>query len=494
VTDHASNPADLDAVTARALIGRKALSPLELADACIARVETLNPAVNAVVAHDFDRLRATAKEAEAAVAAGADLGPLHGLPVAIKDERAVAGLPTTHGSPLFAGIVSEADDPMVTRLRRAGALILGKTNLSEWSAGANTRNRVHGVTVNPYDRSRSSAGSSGGSAVALACRMAPLATGSDLGGSLRNPAAFCGITGMRPSTGMVPDPGREMTILPLSTDGPMARTPRDAAMLLSVMAGIDGNDPWAVGTAPDGLWPLRHVDLAGLRVAVSEDLGFAPTETAIRNTFRDRVERLASLFGRVERDTPPCADADRVFSVLRGLLFLGAHAERVDSHPDDVGPNVRANVAEARSRSATDIADAMRRHGHYLRGWTAFFERYDILLCPAVTVSPRPWRELFPEEIDGKPLRNYYHWLALAYAVSVAGHPAISIPCGRDSAGLPFGLQIVGRRGEDAAVLAIAQALAETCAGDPMMCLPAPDLPTLSRADPIEKAPAFREI
>ncbi|MFW5881192.1 MAG: amidase family protein, partial [Roseicyclus sp.] len=168
MTGPASNPADLDAVAARALIGRRALSPLELAEACIARVEALNPAVNAVVAHDFDRLRDAARAAEAAVAAGAELGPLHGLPVAIKDERAVAGLPTTFGSPLFAGAPSEADDPMVARLRRAGALILGKTNLSEWSAGANTRNRVHGVTVNPYGRSRSAAGSSGGSAVALA--------------------------------------------------------------------------------------------------------------------------------------------------------------------------------------------------------------------------------------------------------------------------------------------------------------------------------------
>ncbi|MFW5642372.1 MAG: amidase family protein, partial [Roseicyclus sp.] len=221
---------------------------------------------------------------------------------------------------------------------------------------------------------------------------------------------------------------------------------------------------------------------------------FAPTETAIRDTFRDRIDRLSPLFGAVEQAAPPCEDADRVFSVLRGLLFLGAHAERVDAHPDEVGPNVRANVAEARGRSAADVADAMRRHGSYLRGWTAFFERYDILLCPAVTVSPRPWRELFPREIDGRPLRSYYHWLALAYAVSVAGHPAISVPCGVDGAGLPFGLQIVGRRGDDAAVLGVAQALVEAVAGDPVMDLPAPDLTALARARPIAGEAGFRDI
>lgn len=495
LTGMPSNPADLGAVDARRLIQDGQLSPVELADACIARVDALNPAVNAVVAYDFDRLRDAAKAAEAAVAAKHALGPLHGLPIAIKDERHVAGLPTTFGSELFAGAIAEQDDHMVARLRAAGGLILGKTNLSEWSAGANTRNRVHGVTVNPYDRTRSAAGSSAGSAVAMACRMAPLATGSDLGGSLRNPAAFCGVTGFRPTSGLVPDPTREMALLPLSTDGPIARSPDDAVLLLSVLADGEGQNARTIPTSGrNGLGTLPTVDLASLRVAVSEDLGFAPTERLIRATFRDRIDRLGGYFGALDEAAPDCAGADRIFSVLRGLLFLGAHARRVDTQPDRVGPNVRSNVAEARRYSAHDVAEAMAMQGLYRRAWNAFFADHDVLLCPAVTISPRPWQELFPAEIDGAPTKTYYHWLALAYAVTIAGHPAISIPCGSDEAGMPFGLQLVGRRGEDLHLLAVAQAVMAIVHGDAALRLPPPDLAGLSAADPISEAEGFRAM
>lgn len=495
-----SNPADLGAREARRLIARKQLSPVELAEACMARVEALDHAVNAVVARDFDRLLDEARAAEAMVAAGQALGPLHGLPVAIKDMNDVAGLPTTYGSEIFAHNVPDEDDALVSAVRAAGGLILGKTNVPEWSAGANTRNRVYGVTANSYDLSRSCAGSSGGSAVALATRMAPLATGSDLGGSLRNPAAFCGVTGFRPSHGLVPGVAREMALMPFGTDGPMARSPEDAALLLSVLARPDGRDPW---TPTDHGRPVRHgddflrlppADLSQLRFAVTEDFGFAPTELMIRATFRDRVERLSPRLGPLEERTPDCYGADRIFAVLRAVGFLGAHRERLERFPEMVGPNVRANIEEGLGYSALDVAEALALQGAYHRAWHAFFEDVDILLAPMVTISPRDWRELYPVEIDGVRTQSYYHWLALAYAATIAGHPSVSIPCGRDGNGMPFGLQIIGRRGDDARVLAVAGELDFVFAADDAMHLPPPDMAALAKAPPLREVEGFRDL
>jgi amidase len=488
-----SDAADLTATEARRMIARRQLSPVELADACIARVEAVNHAVNALVAQDFDRLRDAARAAETEVMEGRTLGPLHGLPVAIKDMNDVAGLPTTYGSEIFAGNVPGQDDALVAAVRSAGGLILGKTNVPEWSAGANTRNRVYGVTANPYDVTRSCAGSSGGSAVALATGMAPLATGSDLGGSLRNPAAFCGVVGFRPTPGVVPGPTREMALLPMSTDGPMARTAEDAGLLLSVLSRPDPRDPWS---PPAGrLSPaLPPVDLASLRFAATEDFGFAPTEGIVRATLRDRIDRLAPHLGPIHEGTPDCAGADRIFAVLRAVGFLGQHRERQARFPEKTGPNVLANIEEGLRYSAADVAGALALQGAYLRAWTEFFEDVDILLCPAVTISPRPWRELFPTQIDGRPTQSYYHWLALAYATTIAGFPSASIPCGRDGAGMPFGLQVVGRRHDDARVLAVAQELAAVFASDDAMSLPPPDLAALRAAPPLSQAEGFREL
>src|ERR1700730_419072 len=285
---------ELGATELSRLLADKCVSPVELLEACLSRIGAVNSAVNAVVALDEDRALAAARTAEAAIMRGDHLGPLHGLPVLIKDTQDTAGLRTTYGSPLFADHVPAADAGSVARLRAAGAVILGKTNTPEWAAGGNTRNPVHGATGNAFDPSRSAAGSSGGSAVALACGMAPLASGSDTGGSLRNPAAYAGIVGMRPSYGLVPSERRIFGWSSLSTDGPMARTVADAALMLSVMADDDRRDPLAYtlpGEAVRGRrerWtPPPSIALARLRIAYTEDFGFAPTENAIRRVFRD---------------------------------------------------------------------------------------------------------------------------------------------------------------------------------------------------------------
>ncbi|MBO0904987.1 amidase [Jiella sonneratiae] len=494
------NPCDLTAIEARDAIRRRDLSPVDYARALIERVERVDHAVNAVVAADFDRVLDDAREAEAALASGAELPPLHGLVFAVKDMIDVAGLPTTFGSPLFAENVATRDDPIVAAMRRAGAIPLGKTNVPEWSAGGNTRNVVYGVTANPYDLAKTCAGSSGGSAVALACGMAPLATGSDTGGSLRNPAAFCSVVGFRPSPGVVPGGDRGIAALPLPTSGPMARTVADAGLMLGILARPDRRDPYTAVIDGRTLWaPERfaspgRVDLATLKIAVTEDFGFAPTEAIVRSAFRRAVAAISPALGAVDETSPDCSGADDIFSVLRAVMFLGSHHRRVVETPDRVGPNVTANVAEGLALDAVAIADALTRQSAYYRAWQSFFETTDYILCPAVTVSPRPWRELYPAEIDGRPTRSYYHWLAMAYAATLAGHPAITIPCGRDALGMPFGLQIVGRRHDDAGVLAVAAELERVIAGTSGLEPPQPDLAALENAPPLKDAEGFRDF
>ncbi|NDW05655.1 amidase [Jiella pacifica] len=491
------NPCDLTAMDARQAIARKDLSPVEYANALIQRTEQVNHAVNAVVAHDFDQLLDESRKAEALVTKGGDLGPLHGLVFAVKDMIDVAGLPTTFGSPLFAKNMAANDDPMVAAMRAAGAMPLGKTNVPEWSAGGNTRNAVHGVTANPYDLSKTCAGSSGGSAVALACGMAPLATGSDTGGSLRNPAAFCSVVGFRPSPGVVPGEKRGIAALPLPTPGPMARTAADAGLMLSILARPDRRDPYTAVIAgrtlwdPSGFAKLKRMDLAKLRIAVTEDFGFAPTESIVRSTFRRAIETLSPAFRQIDETTPDCSGADRIFSVLRALMFLGNHHKMVIETPDQVGPNVTANVAEGLALDPLTISDALTRHGAYYRAWQAFFETTDYILCPAVTVSPRPWTELYPAEIDGRATSSYYHWLAMAYASTLAGHPSITIPCGRDDKGMPFGLQIIGRRHDDHGVLSLASELEAVIGGTSTLQNPRPNLAALQSAPPLKEAEGF---
>ncbi|WP_237214908.1 amidase [Falsiroseomonas oryziterrae] len=494
-----TEPCDLSAVAARRLIGARKLSPVELLDSCLARIEAVNPAVNAMVAMDTDRARVAAKEAEAAVMRGAPLGPLHGLPVGIKDLDETAGLRTTWGSPLFADHVPAQDGAMVANLRKAGAIVVGKTNTPEFGAGANTRNVVYGATGNPFDTTKSAAGSSGGSGVALACGMVPIASGSDTGGSLRNPAAFNGILGFRPSPGVVPSERRRIGWSPISVLGPMARNAEDAALMFSAMADDDAVDPLAytlhgraVRRGDRDLFPPLSVDLATLRVAVTPDFGFAPTERHIREVFAERVAKLESLFGRVEAASPDCRGTDEAFEVLRAAEFLAGHLEKVQKTPDKVGPNVRANVEAALKYSLHDYSRAAVEQTRIYRGWQGFFERHDLILTPAITLSPRSWRELYPAEIDGQPTRTYFHWLSLAYAVSLVGHPAASVPLGRDRAGMPFGLQVVGPRGGDALVLAVAAAIEAAVAGDAELARPVPDIAALKAAPPISSMPEFR--
>jgi Asp-tRNA(Asn)/Glu-tRNA(Gln) amidotransferase A subunit family amidase len=493
-----TEPCDLTAVEARRLIGARRLAPSELLESCIARIEAVDHAVNAMVARDFDRARKQAKIQDDRLAAGTeDLPPLFGLPVGIKDLEETGELRTTFGSPIFANHIPAEDERIVADCRKAGALVVGKTNTPEFGAGANTRNAVYGATGNPFDPAKSCAVSSGGSAVALATGMAPICTGSDTGGSLRNPAAFCGIVGFRPSPGLVPSEKRGIGWTGLSVLGPMARTVPDTCLMLGSIASADGRDPLAATIhgrtvhRPGDFYPPAEIDLACLRVAITPDFGFAPTERHIAEVLAEKTSLFRDCFGRVEETAPDCTGTDEAFEVLRALGFLSGHLEKCRTRPQDVGPNVRANVEEGLRYSAQDVARAMTLQTVIYRRWQAFFRNYDVILAPSITVSPRSWRELYPAEIDGKPTRTYFHWLALAYAVTLPGHPAVSLPVGTDRNGMPFGLQIVGPRGGDAFVLSVAAALERLLAGDPRTARPVPDLAKLKAAPPISTMAGF---
>ncbi|WP_416412491.1 amidase [Pantoea sp. App145] len=488
---------DLPATEARRLIGEKSIAPSELLESCINRIEQVNPAVNALVACDFAAARAVAKQQDNAVLRGEPLGPLHGLPLGVKDMIDAAGLPTTYGSVAKRNNVPQQDERLVAVLRAAGANVVGKTNVPEWGAGGNSRNAVYGTTGNPFDPSRSAAGSSGGSAAALACGMVSLATGSDTGGSLRNPAAFNGVVGFRPTAGLIPAEKRGCAWLQISTLGPMGRTVDDAALMFSVIQGEDARDPLSHVVPgrqlrqPQEFFPLAAMDLSSQRLAWSHDFGFAPTEQGVVDCFHGKMQHIAPLFASAEQATPDCQGANEAFETLRSLLFLTATRELYQQHPQSVGENVRMNIEEGLRYSALDIARGLDLQTQLYRRWEAFFHDYDYMVSPAVTISPRPWTELYPREINGQPTRTYYHWLALAYVTSLAGLPSLSLPLGRDAQGMPFGLQIIGKRGDDTGVLRVAKALEQKFSQHPQLARPQPDIAALRQAPPIASMADF---
>lgn len=479
-------PCDLDATRAIALLEAGELSAVELLESCLARADAADGAVNALVIRDDDAARSAAQAIDAARARGERLGPLAGLPVAIKDIQATAALTTTYGAVPFADNVPAADDGIVARVRAAGAVIIGKTNTPELSIGANTVNRLFGATGNPFDPSLTCGGSSGGSAVALACGMAPLATGSDHGGSLRIPASYCGVVAHRSTPGTVAHDERTIGRTNYSVQGPMARTVADAALLLSVVAGRDRaarRDPMAFPLDATALADLPDVDVTSLRVGVSADLGGLLVSGAVKTAFSDRVERLAGSVGSVAEADIDLSDALEVDWQLRSDIFATNYHRSIHRFdPDAAGPdggfnpNIRATYDEALNTTVLDIAKARRRQVELYRATDALFDTFDVVICPGVSVPPFDWHQLYPAEIDGKPVRNYMAWLGLSAALTVVGHPVTALPCGLDGQSTPFGLQLVGPSYSDRRLLGIAAALEAAFADDPIMARPVPDV------------------
>jgi len=472
------------AVELRRLIGSRQLSPVELMDACIARIESFNSAVNAMAATDFDRAREAARQAEAEVMRGAPLGLLHGLPLGVKDLQDTAGLLTTYGNAGLRGNVPAHDNGLVARLRAAGAIVTAKTNVPDMGAGANTRNPVWGATGNPFNPALNAGGSSGGSAAALALDMLPIATGSDTGGSLRIPAALCGVVGMRPSPGLVANDARPLGWSVISVLGPMGRDVGDTALQLAASVGFDARDPLSHVEHAASFWPLANADLSRLRVGTTEDFGLCIVDPEIRRVFRERVEAIRPWVACCEPVDLALGDADRAFDTLRAESFVAAFADAYRTAPETLGPNVRANVEMAAAITLADRAWAHLEQTRIARRFVHAFERFDLIIAPTTPVTPFPWTELYAQRIDGQTMRNYYHWLGLTYVVTLATNPALSLPCGRDEHGMPFGLQLIGRLRGDAALLAAAQALERAFETTPELRRPRPDLEALRMPRP----------
>jgi Asp-tRNA(Asn)/Glu-tRNA(Gln) amidotransferase A subunit family amidase len=474
----------LPATELRRLIGARQLSPVELLDACIARIEAVNPYVNAVTATCFDRARSEARAAERAVTSGTPLGLLHGLPLGVKDLEETQGLLTTYGSPIYRGNVPAKDNVLVARLRAAGGIVAAKTNVPEMGAGANTRNAVWGATGNPFDPNLNAGGSSGGSAAALASDMLPLCTGSDTGGSLRIPASKCGVVGFRPSPGVVPSSRKLLGWTPISVVGPMGRTVADACLQLAATAGLSATDPLSHELDPRSFLLPEPVDLGSLRVGWTEDFGACAVDAAIRAVFREKIGAMRHLFRRCEPLALELGDVHRCFDVLRAEAFVAGMRDAYQRDPASLGPNPRANYELGAAMSLVDSAWAQAEQTKILQRFQAAFRDFDLILAPTTPVSPFPWTEPHAAEINGVPQENYYRWLALTYVTTLTTHPSLSLPCGTDHAGLPFGLQITGRFRADRHVLGVAHAMEQAFAGTAALDRPKPDISRLREAQP----------
>jgi Asp-tRNA(Asn)/Glu-tRNA(Gln) amidotransferase A subunit family amidase len=470
----------LSAVTARELIGRRELSPVELLDACIAQIEAINPAVNAVAATCFERAREEARRAESAVARGEPLGPLHGLPLGVKDLEETAGLLTTYGSPLFRAHVPARDNAFVARLRAAGAIVTAKTNTPEMGAGANTRNVVWGATGNPFNPLLNAGGSSGGSAVALATGMLPLCTGTDTGGSLRIPAALCGVVGFRPSPGLVPIDRKVLGWTPIDVSGPMGRNVADTRLQLAAQAGLHHADPLGYPIAGSAFGHGAPLDVSKLRIGYTEDFGMCAVDDATRATFRAKMAAIAGYVKLCEPVDLDMGEADRTFDVIRAQNFLASFRETYERDPSLLGPNTRANYEMAQAMSLRDAVWAHAEQTKIFRRFQAKFDDYDLIVSPTSSISPFPWSQWHLAEVNGRPLDNYYRWVALTYVVTLLTNPALSLPCGTDHAGMPFGLQLVGPFRGDARLLDMAESLETALRNNAALNRPLPDLRALS--------------
>jgi amidase len=454
-----------DAISIAAAIRRKEVSCREVLDTHLKRIEETNPAVNAVVTLVADRAQAEAVKADDRLAAGEDVGPLHGLPIAHKDLVATAGIRTTYGSPIFADHVPSQDDLIIQRLRAAGAITVGKTNVPELGLGSHTFNPVFGATRNPYDLTKSAGGSSGGAAAALAVGMIPIADGSDTGGSLRNPASFCNVVGFRPSPGRVPSWPDPAPWSHLSTKGPMARTVADTALLLSVLAGVDSRSPIALeGTGAEFASPLTTTGLHGLRVAWTPDLGgLVPVEDAVTEALLPEVKIFEQLGATLEQACPDLSGADEVFRIRRAWQLELAYGSLLDEHRALMKPDAVWNIEGGRALTGPDIGRAERLHAALHQRLHEFFQYFDVLLAPVSQVVPFDANLIYPKSVAGVEMTDYLEWMGACSLITVTGCPALSVPAAFTPEGLPVGLQIIGPHRRDRRVLEIGYAFELAC-------------------------------
>ena len=436
---------------------RGEITPHDCLDALEARIAQVDGAINALPILCFDRARA---HANALMKKPADeRGLLAGLPVPIKDLSWVKGVRSTSGSPLFAEFKPESSDIVVEKIEEEGGLVYAKSNTPEFGAGGNTFNPLFGATRNPWDTTRTPAGSSGGAAAALASGQAWVAHGSDMGGSLRNPASFCGIVGMRPTAGRVASNNRAIIDQTLGVQGPMARNVEDMALLFDAMSGEDRRDLLSKPRPAQSFLAAARSGALPKRVAYSRDLGITPVDPEVAAITRRAAERFAEAGVIVEEATPDMSGAHECFRVLRARNFATGLGPLLDAHPDKFKPDLVWNIRQGYELTADEVARAERHRAQLVARMDAFLRRYDLLLCPATVVAAFPVEQRYLERCDGYEFPNYVEWLSIAYAPTLASAPALSLPCGFTASGLPVGLQIVGPTNADGAVIAGAKAL-----------------------------------
>jgi amidase len=454
--------ADLCFMSARdlaALIRTKKVSAREVMGAHLERIRRVNPTINAIVAKlDDERCMALATEADQRAAKGEGLGPLHGLPIAFKDLQPAVGFPFTRGSTVYRNAMPTEDSVLVERLRKAGAIPIGKTNTPEFGMGSHTYNKVYGTTVNPYDPSKSAGGSSGGAAAALASGMLPIADGSDMAGSLRNPGNFNNVVGMRPTVGLVPTAPTALPFVGFTVNGPLGRTVSDTAWLLSVMAGPDPRDPACAPSTPSAFRAPLGRDFRGTRVAWCPDLGGLPLDARVRAVLSVQRRTFEALGCVVEDVAPDLAGAESIFLTIRAFRSATTYGSLLASNRDQLKPEAIGELEEGLALKSTNVAQAMVQHGELLERMRRFQEKYQFILCAVNQLPPFDAALDWPKAVEGVTMEHYIAWMKSAYWITATFRPAISVPAGFTPDGLPVGLQIVGRHRADLAVLQMAYA------------------------------------
>ncbi len=449
----------LGAVELARLIRRKQVSAREVLRAHLQQIERLNPRLNAIVTLVPEpQLMAQAEAADQAIVRGEAWGPLHGIPLAVKDSFPTQGIRTTSGSVLYQDYVPDLDCLVVEREKKAGAMVIGKSNLPEFGLGSQTFNKVFGATLNPYDVTKTCGGSSGGGAVALACGMVPLADGSDMGGSLRNPPNFCNVVGMRTSPGRVPNSPVQLGWMTQSVAGPMARNVADCALFLGALAGFDRRSPISIDQGGEQfLAPLDRCEFHGVRVAMMKDLGL-PWEPEVRNAVRAQGKVFETLGCIVDEAEPDLCDANECFVSWRHWMLELQFGELVSRRGRDLNEYIHWHVEQGRKLTGPYLARLEAKRTALYQRMREFMERYEFFILPVNQVLPFDVATPYPTEIAGTEMENYLAWMKSAYYISAVGNPAISVPCAFSKSGLPIGMQIVGRHNDDWGLLRMAHA------------------------------------
>lgn len=438
------------------LLEKKEITPVELVDASAERILQTDDQINAIPTRCFERAREHARRIMERGVEESGPGQLHGLPLAIKDLDDVAGVRTTHGSPIFAENVPERSGYVVEALERHGGIVMGKSNTPEFGSGSTTFNEVFGVTVNPWDTSKTCGGSSGGAAAALAAGQVWMAQGTDFGGSVRIPASYCSVVGLRPSPGRIatgPDP---LPFASLSVRGPMARTVGDTALMLDAMVGMHWDDPRSLPRPDRPFTEAVDCPKAPKKIAFSPDLGLAPVDHEVVELCR-KAARSFEIFGsHVSEDCPDFEGAVDIFQGLRAVNYASRMAPLLEKYRDQLKPEVIWNIEKSFDLTSADIAAAERARGQLFHRVNAFFDEYDLLVTPTVVAPPFSKDLRYLEEVEGVRFDSYIGWLVMTFVITLTACPAISIPCGFTQGGLPVGLQIVGRCRNEAGVLSAA--------------------------------------